>query len=161
MLSLRGFPISRDDAYELMIEISEQIKAYLPDGNFELLEKAYEFSKNAHAGQKRVSGEEYFTHCVAVASILTELKLDIETISAALLHDVLEDTTVKSSELLNAFGPEITALVEGVTKISSYHFDNQEVAQAENWRKILLAVTRDIRVILIKFADRFTRTCAP
>ena len=137
-----------------MSEITEQVKTYLSDGDFGLLEKAYEFSRKAHSGQKRASGEEYFSHCKAVALILTELKLDVETISAALLHDVLEDTSIGSDELISAFGREITGLVEGVTKISSFHFEDRESAQAENWRKMLLAVTRDIRVILIKFADR-------
>jgi len=135
-------------------ELAEQIKTYLPDGNIELLEKAYEFSKKAHEGQKRVSGEDFFSHCEAVALILTELKLDTETVSAALLHDTLEDTSTKKEDLAARFGTEITSLVEGVTKISSYHFADQEMAQAENWRKMLLAVTKDIRVILIKFADR-------
>ena len=137
-----------------MSEITELVRAYLPNGNFELLEKACEFSRQAHRGQKRASGEEYFSHCEAVAKILTELRLDVETISAALLHDVLEDTRTTAQELEAQFGGEITHLVEGVTKISSYHIEEQEVAQAENWRKMLLAVTKDIRVILIKFADR-------
>jgi len=137
-----------------MQEIIERIKTYLPEADIELLTKAFNFAKRAHEGQKRASGEEYFSHCKATALILTELKLDVETISAALLHDVLEDTSTKREELLSEFGAEITGLVDGVTKISSYHFENRETAQAENWRKMLLAVTKDIRVILIKFADR-------
>jgi GTP diphosphokinase / guanosine-3',5'-bis(diphosphate) 3'-diphosphatase len=138
----------------MLSEITDQIKAYLPNTDISLIDKAYNFSKNAHSGQLRASGEEYFTHCEAAALILTELKLDIETVSAALLHDVLEDTKTSKEELLIEFGADITSLVESVTKISSYHFADQEMAQAENWRKMLLAVTKDIRVILIKFADR-------
>lgn len=138
----------------MLSEITDQIKAYLPGSDTALLEKAYNFSLNAHKDQLRASGQAYFTHCEAAALILTELKLDIETVSAALLHDVLEDTKISKEEIEKEFGPGIAALVEGVTKISSYHFDDQEMAQAENWRKMLLAVTKDIRVILIKFADR-------
>jgi GTP pyrophosphokinase len=138
----------------MLSELTDQIKAYLPETDISIVAKAYNFAQNAHKGQLRASGEEYFTHCEATALILTELKLDIETISAALLHDVLEDTDIGKEKLASEFGTEITSLVEGVTKISSFHFADQEMAQAENWRKMLLAVTKDIRVILIKFADR-------
>jgi GTP pyrophosphokinase len=135
-------------------QLTDRIKAYLPEGDFALLEKAYEFSSQAHHNQHRASGEDFFTHCTAVAEILTDLKLDIPTIAASLLHDVLEDTAVPPQELRRLFGVEITSMVEGLTKISAYHFPDAEIAQAENWRKMLLAVTKDIRVILIKLADR-------
>ena len=138
----------------MLTEISNLIKAYLPDADFSILEKAYAFAEEAHRGQKRASGTDFFSHCVEVAKILASIKLDVSTICAALLHDILEDTTVTVGQLKKEFGSEITSMVEGVTKISSYHFDDPEVAYAENWRKMLLAVTKDIRVILIKLADR-------
>jgi len=138
----------------MLSELLNRIKAYLPDENLSVVEKAFEFSGKAHDKQLRASGEEFFQHSYSVARILTELKLDAATISAALLHDVLEDTKVTHHEMQNEFGKEITALVDGVTKISSYHFADPETAQAENWRKMILAITKDIRVILIKLADR-------
>jgi RelA/SpoT family (p)ppGpp synthetase len=119
-----------------------------------LLKKAYAFSFRAHADQLRASGEGYFLHCLAVAVILTELKLDAATVTAALLHDTLEDTGVGGEELRREFGSEVADMVEGVTKINSCHFADSESAQAENWRKMLRAISKDIRVILIKLADR-------
>src|SRR3989339_874633 len=106
----------------MLSELLNRIKAYLPDENLSVVEKAFEFSRKAHDKQLRASGEEFFQHSYSVARILTELKLDAATISAALLHDVLEDTKVTHHEMQNEFGKEITALVDGVTKISSYHF---------------------------------------
>lgn len=138
----------------MLNELVTRIHEYLPDADLSLLEKAYDFSSKAHAGQTRASGEPFFSHCTAAAAILTDLRLDVSTITAALLHDVLEDTPVTRQTLAVEFGEEITQMVEGLTKISSYHFPDAEIAQAENWRKMLLAVTKDIRVILIKFADR-------
>ena len=138
----------------MLTEISNLIKAYLPAADLSILEKAYAFAEEAHKGQKRASGADFFIHCVEVAKILASIKLDISTICAALLHDILEDTPVTLDRLKKEFGAEIASMVEGVTKISSYHFQNQEIAHAENWRKMLLAVTKDIRVILIKLADR-------
>jgi GTP pyrophosphokinase len=135
-------------------ELRNKIAAYHPAADLAPVEKAYRFSREAHEGQRRASGEEFFSHCFTVAQILTELKMDLPTIAAALLHDVLEDTAKTADELNKTFGQEITAMVEGVTKISSYHFKDAEAAQAENWRKMLLAVTRDVRVIIIKLADR-------
>jgi len=138
----------------MLTELTDLIKGYLPEADFSILEKAYNFAKTAHAGQSRASGEDFFSHCVEVAKILASIKLDIPTLSAALLHDILEDTTVTEAELKKEFGDEIASMVEGVTKIGSYHFSDPEEAHAENWRKMLLAVTKDIRVILIKLADR-------
>ncbi len=135
-------------------ELINLIKEYLPNANFSLIEKAYNFALNAHYCQTRASGEPYIIHCYNTAKILTELKLDEATICAALLHDVLEDTLVVREELKEEFGEEITTLVEGVTKINSYKFSDNITAQAENWRKMLLAIVKDTRVIIIKLADR-------
>jgi len=135
-------------------ELKKLVTEYMPNADLELLEKAYNFASSAHYCQVRATGEPYFNHCCNVAKILTELKLDIPTLCAALLHDILEDTLVVSEELKQEFGEEITALVEGVTKISSYKFNDKLTAQAENWRKMLFAIVKDARVIIIKLADR-------
>ncbi|MBI4387407.1 MAG: bifunctional (p)ppGpp synthetase/guanosine-3',5'-bis(diphosphate) 3'-pyrophosphohydrolase [Elusimicrobia bacterium] len=131
-----------------------EFKTYAPHIDTAPLEKAYDFSKRAHANQERASGEHYFVHCEAVAQTLIEFKLDMPTICAALLHDVLEDTPITREQLASEFGEEVTLLVEGVTKLDALQFSSHDVAQAENWRKMLLATAQDIRVILIKMADR-------
>ncbi len=118
------------------------------------IEKAYNFSRNAHVNQRRASGEFYFTHCEAVSLILADFKMDIPTIAAGLLHDVIEDTKVTEDALKSEFGEEIYNLVKGVTKMEALKFSSRSEAQAENWRKMLLATAKDIRVILIKLADR-------
>lgn len=119
-----------------------------------VIELAWEFAKNAHKEQKRASGELYFTHLYEVASILCDLKMDANTIAAGLLHDVLEDTGTKPEELKKEFGDEIYNLVDGVTKIESFRFSSKDEEQAENWRKMIIAMAKDIRVIIIKLADR-------
>lgn len=119
-----------------------------------VIELAYEFAKNAHGEQKRASGELYFTHVYEVASILCDLKMDSNTIASGLLHDVLEDTSVKPDELRKEFGEEIYTLVDGVTKIEGFKFSSKDEEQAENWRKMIIAMAKDIRVIIIKLADR-------
>ncbi len=120
----------------------------------ELIIRAYNFAENAHQGQYRKSGERYFIHPVEVAKILIELKLDSSTVAAALLHDVLEDTAYDYNKLKNEFGEEIVELVEGVTKLTRLNFQSKEERQAENFRKMFVAMAKDIRVILIKLADR-------
>ncbi|MDP2892067.1 MAG: bifunctional (p)ppGpp synthetase/guanosine-3',5'-bis(diphosphate) 3'-pyrophosphohydrolase [Bacillota bacterium] len=120
----------------------------------ELLKKAMEFAKNAHRDQKRQSGEPFFSHPYEVADILAELGLDMETIIAGLLHDVIEDTNITLDTLKDEFGPEIAKLVDGVTKLGHFEFKTKEEEQAESLRKMLLAMAKDIRVILIKLADR-------
>ncbi len=135
-------------------ELVSKFKGYAPHMDTTLLEKAYQFSVSAHANQERASGEHYFVHCSAVAESLIEFKLDLPTICAGLLHDVIEDTPVTPDELRREFGDEITRLVEGVTKLDALQFSSHDDAQAENWRKMLLATAQDIRVILIKLADR-------
>ena len=123
--------------------------------NNELLQEALHFASSAHETQKRKSGEAYIIHPVNVAYILAEMKLDSITIASALLHDVLEDTNITSQDLKNKFGAEITELVNGVTKIESFRYRAKETdKQAENFRKLLISITKDIRVILIKLADR-------
>ena len=119
-----------------------------------LLLKAYDYAFNAHANQKRASGEPYFIHPCAVADILIELGLDAATIAAALLHDVIEDTPVSEEDILREFGKEVLELVSGVTKLEKIEFKSKEDADAENFRKIFLAMAKDLRVIIIKLADR-------
>jgi GTP pyrophosphokinase len=119
-----------------------------------LIRKAYQFALKAHAGQKRVSGESYITHPLGVAYILADLELDLVTIVTGLLHDVLEDTPVTYDEIEKEFGEEVASLVDGVTKLSRMEFRSKEEHQAETWRKMFVAMARDIRVILIKLADR-------
>lgn len=138
----------------MLEQLLNKVKTYHPGADADLIELAYMYASRAHAGQVRASGEPFFNHAYNVALILSDLKMDERTLAAALLHDVLEDTPVKPADLSSEFGTEIAALVEGVTKINAYHFTDREIAQAENWRKMLLAVTRDARVILIKLADR-------
>ena len=119
-----------------------------------LIMEAYEFSKLQHGDQLRKSGEPYIIHPVQVAYILAELGLDDATICAALLHDVVEDTDITHQDLINKFGDEIAAMVDGVTKLSKLNYQSIEEAQVENYRKMFLAMGKDIRVIMIKLADR-------
>ena len=127
---------------------------YLKPEDISQLESAYHFSKAAHEGQYRKSGEPYISHPLAVAGILAEWHLDTQALTAALLHDVTEDTAVTKSEISRNFGNPVAELVDGVSKLDKIEFESQEKAQAENFRKMLLAMARDVRVILIKLADR-------
>ena len=123
--------------------------------DLDLIERAYDFGARAHEGQKRNSGEEYITHTDQTVRILVDLKLyDSISIAAALIHDVIEDTPTAKEQLSTTFGPEIAELVDGVSKLAKINFRSHREAQAENFRKMMLAMTRDIRVILIKLADR-------
>ena len=134
--------------------LKNEINQYLTHDQVMTVEKAYVFAKNAHGSQKRYTGEAYITHPVAVAFILAHMRMDPQTLIAALLHDVIEDTPVKAPEMIENFGQEVTSLVEGVTKLKQIHFENYAQAQAENFRKMVMAMTGDIRVILVKLADR-------
>jgi len=136
------------------VQALEQRLAYLPPEQLARVRKAYLLGAHAHAGQTRKSGEPYITHPVAVAGILADLGMDVETIVAAILHDTLEDTPLSRAELESQFGPIVTELVDGVTKLDKVRFPNQQEAAAESFRKMLLAMARDLRVILIKLADR-------
>ncbi len=127
---------------------------YLKPEDVAQLETAYHFSKAAHHGQFRASGEPYISHPLAVANILAQLHLDPQALTAALLHDVMEDTSVTKSEITTQFGKPVAELVDGVSKLDRIEFENKEEAQAENFRKMLMAMARDVRVMLIKLADR-------
>ncbi len=146
--------LTEEDIGSISEDIFSQIKEYNPKAQLKLIKKALLFANTAHKGQKRDTGEAYIIHPVEVAKILISLKADSATICAALLHDVVEDTPVKLQEIKREFGEEIATLVEGVTKIGGIHFDSREDYTAENIRKVLLATTKDIRVILVKLADR-------
>lgn len=135
-------------------QLLKRILSYYPAANAELIEKAYRFSERAHQGQSRESGAPYFEHPYEVALILADLELDMETIVAGLLHDVLEDTAVTREELQENFGPTVLMLVDGVTKLEKLPFRDRFEHQAENMRKMIFAMAEDVRVILIKLADR-------
>jgi GTP pyrophosphokinase len=135
-------------------DLVEKVRAYSPDADVELLRRAYVFSAFEHRGQVRHSGEPYLIHPLAVADFLADMKLDVVAVSAGLLHDVVEDTLTTIERIRELFGPEVAHVVEGVTKISAIRFSSTEERQAENFRKMLLAMVDDIRVILVKLADR-------
>ena len=135
-------------------DLVEKVQTYYPAADVDLLRKAYEFSAKVHKGQKRLSGEPYLVHPMAVANIIADLKLDVPSIVGGLLHDTVEDTLTSLEELTSLFGREIGSLVDGVTKLSRTNFNSREEKQAENFRKMLLAMGKDVRVILIKLADR-------
>ena len=135
-------------------DIIQQVKSYNPSSNSELILKAYSFAEQQHAGQKRDSGESYISHPLAVASILASLQIDDQTVIAGLLHDLVEDTSVTLDQVEEMFGPQVRVLVDGVTKLSKLEFRNRHEAQAENLRRMFMAMSSDIRIILIKLADR-------
>ena len=135
-------------------ELVERVVKYDPDANEDLLNRAYVYAMKAHGNQKRASGEAYFNHPLEVAAILTEMKLDDATIAAALLHDTVEDTEATQQEIEEKFGKEIANLVDGLTKIAKLDLVTKEATQAENLRKLLIAMSKDVRVLLVKLADR-------
>ena len=135
-------------------ELVERVKAYDPDADEDLLNRAYVFAMKAHGAQLRASGDPYFHHPVEVAGILTGLRLDIASIATALLHDTVEDTGATLDEIERLFGPVVARLVDGVTKLNKLELQSAQTAQAENFRKLLLAMSDDIRVLLVKLADR-------
>ncbi|MGA7827804.1 MAG: bifunctional (p)ppGpp synthetase/guanosine-3',5'-bis(diphosphate) 3'-pyrophosphohydrolase [Geobacteraceae bacterium] len=135
-------------------DILEKILSYNPAADLDVVRKAYVYSAKVHQGQVRLSGEPYLVHPMEVAAVLADLRLDVQTVATGLLHDTLEDTLTTFEELETLFGSEIAILVDGVTKISKIHFKTKEESQAENFRKMLLAMANDIRVILVKLADR-------
>ena len=144
---------------ELIAKINSLDKQY----DTEKIKKAYELADKAHEGQMRTSGDKYITHPLAVASILLDYCMDTDTVCAALLHDVVEDTAVTLEELRRQFGDDVALMVDGVTKIGLVPLNSKEEQQAENIRKILMAMSKDIRVIIIKLADRLhnMRTLGP
>jgi RelA/SpoT family (p)ppGpp synthetase len=135
-------------------QLVSKLENYLPPDQVERIQQAYEFGATAHKGQKRLSGEPYISHPIAAANILADLHVDAETIMAAILHDVIEDTPTAKEQIAEQFGREVAELVDGVTKLDQIKFKSREEAQAESFRKMLLAMVRDIRVILVKLADR-------
>src|SRR5687767_3681824 len=132
----------------------EKVRSYSPEADLELLRRAYVFSALEHKGQIRHSGEPYLVHPLEVADFLTDMKLDVAAVAAGLLHDVVEDTLTTPERIEELFGPEIAHIVEGVTKLGAIPFSSSEERQAEDFRKMLLAMVDDIRVILVKLADR-------
>ncbi|TWJ26369.1 RelA/SpoT family protein [Geobacter argillaceus] len=135
-------------------DILDKVTTYNPTADLDLIRKAYVYCAKVHQGQTRLSGEPYLVHPMEVAAILADLKLDVPTVVTGLLHDTVEDTLATLEELAAMFGDEVSRLVDGVTKIGKIHFKTKEESQAENFRKMLLAMANDIRVILVKLADR-------
>ncbi len=135
-------------------ELRSELEQYLEPARVEQIEQAYFVARNAHRGQKRRSGEAYITHPVAAAQILASMRMDYQSIMATLLHDTLEDTSVSKEDLTKQFGEEVAELVDGVSKLTQIKFETRAEAQAENFRKMVMAMVRDIRVIMVKLADR-------
>jgi GTP diphosphokinase / guanosine-3',5'-bis(diphosphate) 3'-diphosphatase len=144
-------PPKQNDQLE---ELINRVRSYNPHADEALIRRAYDFSARMHRGQKRMSGEPYVIHPLNVSLIIAQLKLDVPSIVTGLLHDVVEDTSVSLAEIQALFGPEVTTLVDGVTKVSKITFQSREEKQAENFRKMIIAMAHDIRVVLIKLADR-------
>ena len=133
----------------------DRVSSYITDRNaLKKIEEAYKLAKKAHAGQVRASNEPYIIHPISVAYILAGLQMDLSGIIAAILHDVVEDTEYTLTDIEKYFGKEIAFLVDGVTKLSSFYYANKEDQQLENFRKMFLAMAKDIRVVVIKLADR-------
>ncbi|MGL4974060.1 MAG: HD domain-containing protein, partial [Bosea sp. (in: a-proteobacteria)] len=135
-------------------ELVDRVKSYNPNADEGLLNRAYVYAMRAHGTQKRASGDPFFAHPLEVAALLTELKLDDATIVAAVLHDTVEDTSATLEEIEQLFGLEIRRLVDGLTKIKKLDLVSKKAAQGENFRKLLLAIVDDVRVLLVKLADR-------
>lgn len=135
-------------------DILEKVSRYLPGADLGLIEKAYVYSAKVHQGQIRLSGEPYLFHPLQVAAILADMRMDLATVASGLLHDTVEDTYATAEEIKELFGEEIAALVDGLTKISKMTLSTHEEEQAENFRKMLLAMAKDIRIVIIKLADR-------
>ena len=139
----------------MLYEVITTIRQYRPSTDLSMIEKAYKVASDAHTGQLRKSGEPYIIHPLSVAIILAELELDKETIVAGILHDIIEDTNISEAEVAKEFGEEVLLLVDGVTKLTQMNYSTDKIEiQAENLRKMFLAMAKDIRVILIKLADR-------
>ena len=135
-------------------DLVEKVRASNPEADTELLRRAYVFSAFEHKGQVRHSGEPYLVHPLEVADLLADMKLDVVAIAAGLLHDIVEDTQTPIERIRELFGTDVAHVVEGVTKLGAIQFSSKEERQAENFRKMLLAMVDDIRVILVKLADR-------
>src|SRR5205085_12963 len=150
-----GRPVVTATALESIIPGWHPAVDGLPDRlDAELLARAYRFSERAHAGQKRLSGEDFVTHCVEVAKVLADLQLDSVTVASGLIHDVVEDTEITVADVEREFGKEVAQIVDGLTKIGNLPLNSTQERQVENYRKLLLSIAKDVRVILIKLADR-------
>jgi len=147
-------PSPRPVAVASFSQLTEKLEKYLPSADLRRVRDAFRFADEKHLGQMRKSGEPYISHPIAVAEICADWKLDAQAIMAALLHDVIEDQDVKKEELIERFGAPVAALVDGLSKLDKIEFQSHIDAQGENFRKMLLAMARDVRVILIKLADR-------
>lgn len=145
--------VERESTEVTLSNFLAKVKYYYSADEKRILQ-AYEVAKKAHEGQKRASGRPYITHPTTVADILIDMGMDVETICAALLHDTVEDTYVTEQDLIDTFGEEIAYLVKGVTKLEKIKFHSKEEEQAENMRKMFFAMAKDIRVMVIKLADR-------
>src|SRR5579872_1863814 len=135
-------------------ELVEQVKSYDPKADEDALNRAYVYSMKAHGAQMRASGDPYFSHPIEVAGLLAQMKLDSASIVTGLLHDTVEDTVATLDDIERLFGPDIARLVDGVTKLSRIELQSDQTKQAENFRKLVLAMSEDIRVLLVKLADR-------
>ncbi len=135
-------------------DILEKVQRYAEPSDLEMIEKAYIFSASVHQGQLRLSGEPYLTHPMEVANVLADMHMDAASIATGILHDTVEDTLASLDEIEKAFGKEVAFLVDGLTKISKITLASQQERQAENFRKMLLAMSSDIRIILVRLADR-------
>src|SRR3954469_14998949 len=135
-------------------ELVELVKSYDPNADEGLLNRAYVYSMKAHGAQLRTSGDPYFSHPIQVAGLLAQMKLDSASIVTGLLHDTIEDTVATLEDIERQFGPEVGRLVDGVTKLSRIELQSDQTKQAENFRKLVLAMSADIRVLLVKLADR-------
>ena len=135
-------------------QVIDKTREYLNDEHVEMVQKAYEYARDAHSEQYRKSGEPYIIHPIQVAGILADLEMDPSTVAAGFLHDVVEDTGVSLGEIEEAFNAEVAMLVDGVTKLGKIKYKSQEEQQAENHRKMFVAMAQDVRVVMIKLADR-------
>ncbi|MEO5728259.1 MAG: HD domain-containing protein, partial [Byssovorax sp.] len=135
-------------------DLVDRVRTYQPGADVDLIARAYAYGEKYHEGQTRKSGDAYFSHPASVAGIITELKLDTASVCAGLLHDVVEDTLATTDDIERDFGQEVAFLVDGVTKLGKIAWNTREERQAENFRKMLLAMAKDIRVILVKLCDR-------
>ena len=139
---------------KLLQQLLVSLSGYMPSSEIKIVVRAYEYGAKAHINQRRLSGEPYICHPLSVAQILANMQMDNQTISAALLHDVIEDTDINLIDLENIFNKEIAILVDSVSKLDQIKFNNRAEAQAETFRKMILAMVEDIRVIFIKLSDR-------
>lgn len=139
---------------EKLNELVSKIEGYAPNADFDKVRRAFNLAQDAHKTQFRKSGEPYFIHPIAVSNILADMQLDIDTICGGLLHDVVEDTEYEENDIEEMFGKDVAVLVDGVTKLGKIKYMTKEESQSENLRKMFLAMAKDMRVILIKLADR-------